>query len=98
MKNKHSLVLIGDKVFVMLDLNRHIRNYQCNNIIFKSKEDAKKDIGVFEYFNVKVVDIVSELNNSSKNIKNLIKEYGSFSVSFLPEIKDRLDNYANKKQ
>ena len=98
MKNKHSLVLIGDKVFVMLDLNRHIKNYQCNDVIFKNKEEAKKDISIFEYFNIKVVDIISELSDNSGTIKKLIKEYGSFSVSFLPEIKERLDNYANKKQ
>lgn len=96
MKDKHSLVLIGDKIFVMLDLNRYIRNYQCNDIIFKDKKDATLDTNVFDYFNIKVVNIIDELDNKTKNIRKNINRYGSFSVSFLPKIKKRLDKISAK--
>ena len=94
---KHSLVLVGDKVFVMLDLNRSIRNYQCNNIIFENKKDATLDVNIFDYFNIKVINIISELDNNPKNIKKLIKKHSSFSISHLPKIKKRLDNLQTKQ-
>lgn len=90
MKTFH-LVRIGRDTFVMLNADKPLLNYQCNSMIFDNKEDATKNISVFDYFKLPV-HIIQKLDMRTNKAKYLVNQYGFFSAQFLPEIKKRNDN------
>tara|TARA_R110002050_G_C8863691_1_gene507632 strand:+ start:752 stop:1024 length:273 start_codon:yes stop_codon:yes gene_type:complete len=78
---KFSLIeLSNGQKFVRLYANKEILNSQCNSTIFKNKEDSYLKISIFEYLNIDI-KILYTLDMRFKIPKNLVKEYGYFSVS-----------------
>ncbi len=65
-------------IYIMLNANKPLKNYQCNSALFINKEDATKNIDTLEYFNCKIDIIEKNIDRRKKQYKN----YKYFSYGF----------------